>query len=253
MNLLQRIYKLLLPEERKTSKKVATAVFLTAMLDFVGLASLLPVLYYLLDGGENMQVALWFCLVAVSIVLIKNLAVVSFARFQNGFLMSLYKRLSYTLFASYYKRGLLFIREQGTNRLAYEINYLCFAFSQSMLAPMLRMAGDGLLVLLVTIALLLYDGLTVMVLYASFLPFMILYIWGVRKKVRKYGEEELQARSSTILFLLTHRTSLTVFPTCLKSLLSGLRCWSARCCCAFLLHLLFLALFKFKRKQGDEA
>ena len=194
MNLLQRIYKLLLPEERKTCKKVATAVFLTAMLDFVGLASLLPVLYYLLDGGESMQVALWFCLVAVSIVLIKNLAVVSFARFQNGFLMSLYKRLSYTLFASYYKRGLLFIREQGTNRLAYEINYLCFAFSQSMLAPMLRMAGDGLLVLLVTVALLVYDGLTVMVLYASFLPFVILYIWGVRKKVRKYGEEELKAR-----------------------------------------------------------
>ena len=194
MNLLQRIYKLLLPEERKTCKKVATAVFLTAMLDFVGLASLLPVLYYLLDGGESMQVALWFCLVAVSIVLIKNLAVVSFARFQNGFLMSLYKRLSYTLFASYYKRGLLFIREQGTNRLAYEINYLCFAFSQSMLAPMLRMAGDGLLVILVTVALLIYDGLTVMVLYASFLPFVILYIWGVRKKVRKYGEEELKAR-----------------------------------------------------------
>ena len=194
MNLLQRIYKLLLPEERKTCKKVATAVFLTAMLDFVGLASLLPVLYYLLDGGESMQVALWFCLVAVSIVLIKNLALVSFARYQNGFLMSLYKRLSYTLFASYYKRGLLFIREQGTNRLAYEINYLCFAFSQSMLAPMLRMAGDGLLVLLVTVALLVYDGLTVMVLYASFLPFVILYIWGVRKKVRKYGEEELKAR-----------------------------------------------------------
>ena len=194
MNLLQRIYKLLLPEERKTCNKVATAVFLTAMLDFVGLASLLPVLYYLLDGGESMQVALWFCLVAVSIVLIKNLAVVSFARFQNGFLMSLYKRLSYTLFASYYKRGLLFIREQGTNRLAYEINYLCFAFSQGMLAPMLRMAGDGLLVILVTVALLIYDGLTVMVLYASFLPFVILYIWGVRKKVRKYGEEELKAR-----------------------------------------------------------
>lgn len=194
MNLLQRIYKLLLPEERKTCKKVATAVFLTAVLDFVGLASLLPVLYYLLDGGESMQVALWFCLVAVSIVLIKNLAVVSFARFQNGFLMTLYKRLSYTLFASYYKRGLLFIREQGTNRLAYEINYLCFAFSQGMLAPMLRMAGDGLLVMLVTVALLVYDGLTVMVLYASFLPFVILYIWGVRKKVRKYGEEELKAR-----------------------------------------------------------
>ena len=164
------------------------------MLDFVGLAALLPVLYYLLESGENKQAALWFCLGAVSVVLIKNVAVVAFARYQNRFLMSLYKRLSYSLFASYYKRGLLFIREQGTNRLSYEINYSCFAFSLNMLSPMLRMAGDGMLVLLVTIALLIYDGATVMVLYASFLPFVLLYIGGVRKKVRKYGEEELQAR-----------------------------------------------------------
>ena len=194
MNLLKRIYRLLLPAERKTCKRVAAAVFLTALLDFVGLAALLPVLYYLLDNGESKQMALWFCLGAVTVVMIKNVAVVGFSRYQNLFLMSLYKRLSYSLFASYYKRGLLFIREQGTNRLAYEINYMCFAFSQSMLTPMLRMAGDGMLVLLVTVALLIYDGATVMVLYVSFLPFVILYIWGVRKKVRKYGEEELKAR-----------------------------------------------------------
>jgi hypothetical protein len=62
MNLLRRIYRLLLPEERKKSKKVAAAVFLTALLDFVGLAALLPVLYVLLEGGENQKAALWFCL-----------------------------------------------------------------------------------------------------------------------------------------------------------------------------------------------
>lgn len=194
MNLLQRIYRLLLPEERKKSRKVVGAVFLTALLDFVGLASLLPVLYFLLEGGENQKAALWFCLLAVSVILFKGLLVVGFSRYQNNFLLSLYKRLSFSLFSSYYRRGLLFIREQGSNRLGYEVNYMCLAFSQSMLAPMLRMAGDGLLIFLVTFALLVYDWATVLVLYASFLPFMLLYVWGVRKKVRQYGEEELQAR-----------------------------------------------------------
>ena len=194
MNLLRRIYHLLLPEERKKGRKVAAAVFLTALLDFVGLAALLPVLYVLLEGGENQKAALWFCLLAVSVILLKGLMVVGFSRYQNRFLLSLYKRLSFSLFSSYYRRGLLFIREQGSNRLGYEVNYMCFAFSQSMLAPMLRMAGDALLILLVTVALLVYDWATVLVLYASFIPFMILYVWGVRKKVRKYGEQELQAK-----------------------------------------------------------
>ena len=154
---LKRIYRLLLPEERKTGGKVAAAVFLTALLDFVGLAALLPVLYYLLEGGENRQAAMWFCVLAVSVILFKSAVIVGFTRFQNRYLLALYKRLSFALFSSYYKRGLLFIREQGSNRLGYEVNYMCFAFSQSMLAPMLRMAGDGLLIVLVTVALLVYD------------------------------------------------------------------------------------------------
>ena len=192
--MLKRIYRLLLPAERKQGGKVAGAVFLTALLDFVGLAALLPVLYYLLDGGENRQAALWFSLLAVGVVLFKSALVIGFSRYQNRYLLSLYKRLSFSLFSSYYRKGLLFIREQGSNRLGYEVNYMCFAFSQSMLAPMLHMAGDGLLIVLVTVALLVYDWLTVLVLYGSFLPFMALYLWGIRQRVRRYGEEEIKAR-----------------------------------------------------------
>ena len=95
MNFLRRIYRLLLPEERKTGGKVAAAVFVTALLDFVGLAALLPVLYYLLEGGENRQAAVWFSLLAVGVILFKSLLVVVFTRFQNRYLLSLYRRLSF--------------------------------------------------------------------------------------------------------------------------------------------------------------
>jgi len=206
MSFLKRIYRLLLPEERKTGGKVASAIFLTALLDFVGLAALLPILYYLLEGGQNQQAAMWFCLLAVGVILFKCLLTVGFSRFQNRYLLSLYRRLSFSLFSSYYRRGLLFIREQGSNRLGYEVNSMCFAFSQSILAPLLRMAGDGLLVLWVTIALLVYDYQTVLILYVSFLPVMGIYIWGVRKRIRKYGMEEQQAkREQTKIVMDTFR------------------------------------------------
>lgn len=192
--MLRRIYRILQPEERRKGWKVICVVFLSALLDFVGLAVLLPVLYYLLEDRGNREVAISFSLLAMVVVASKSLLITFFARYQNRYLMSFYRRLSFSLFSSYYKRGLLFIREQGSNRLGYEVNAMCLAFSQRLLAPMLRMMGDGMLVLLVTVALLVYDGWTVMVLYLSFLPFMALYFLVVRKRVRRYGELELDAR-----------------------------------------------------------
>lgn len=192
--MLRRIYHILQPDERRQGWKVVCMVFLSALLDFVGLAVLLPVLYYLLEEGGNREVALSFSILAIVVVASKSLLITFFARYQNRYLLSFYKRLSFSLFSSYYKRGLLFIREQGSSRLGYEVNAMCLAFSQRLLAPILRMMGDGMLVILVTVALLVYDGLTVLVLYLSFLPFMAVYFWVVRKRVRRYGELELDAR-----------------------------------------------------------
>ena len=95
--------------------KVAVTVFLGALLDFLGLAALLPILYYLLEDNGNLKAAISFCVLAVGIILVKNFLIVKFTRFQNNYLLSLYKRLSLSLFSTYYNRGLLFIREQGSN------------------------------------------------------------------------------------------------------------------------------------------
>ena len=194
MKLLKRIYALLLPDERRRGGRIAASVFLSALLDFAGLAALLPVLYFLLDDGGKGQAALTFCLVAMGVILIKCVLSTLFVRYQNQALLSFYRRLSFSLFSSYYNRGLLFIREQGSSRLGYAINSLCYAFSYSLLAPIFRMAGDILLIGLVTIALLIWNGKTVLMLYVSFIPFMVVYVLMVRKPVRKYGEEDMNAK-----------------------------------------------------------
>lgn len=72
MTTLKRIYYLLQPEERRKVWKMAGTVFFSALLDFVSLAALLPVLYILLKGGENRRAALLFCLLAIGIIVVKS-------------------------------------------------------------------------------------------------------------------------------------------------------------------------------------
>ena len=189
-----RIWRLLQSAEKQKGWKVVGAVLASAVLDFIGLASLLPVLYLLLEGGEQHRAAAWFCLLAVGVILLKSVLVALFSRYQQQYLLNLYKRLSFSLFTAYYRRGLLFIREQGVNRLGYEVNFICYAFSLNILAPLLRIAGDGLLIGMVMSALLIYDWFTALILFVSFLPFMLIYLLAIRKHVREFGKLELDAR-----------------------------------------------------------
>lgn len=192
--MVRRIFNLLEPEERREGIKVVASIFISALLDFVGLASLLPVLYFLLEGGGNIEAALYFALLAVGVVIFKSALSTYFSRFQSRYLLGLYRRLSFTLYSNYFKNGLLFIREKGYSTLGHSVNFMCYTFSERILSPLMRMAGDILLILLVTVALLFYDWRTIAVLYLCFIPFMLVYVTFVRKKVKIYGQQEFQAR-----------------------------------------------------------
>lgn len=192
--MLKEIYHLLLPSERRMGMRVIMAVFFSALLNFAGLAALIPVLLFLIEEKEEKGEALLYCLLAVGFILFKNVLVMGLSRFQNYFLLSLYKRLSFSLFSSYYHRGILFISRLGSTRLGYEVNYVCYAFSMSLLSPLLNMTADVLLILLVTAVLLVYAPMTVLMLYLAFFPFMLMYIFGIKRRIRYYGKKELLAR-----------------------------------------------------------
>ena len=126
MNLLKRTYRLLLPKERKNAVCVTGIVFLTALLDFVGIASLLPILYLLLEERSDRSTVYLFCALAFVVIIVKGFATTYLQKVQHRFLLNLYKRLSLTLYTAYYQRGLLFIRERGASRLVFEINRQIF-------------------------------------------------------------------------------------------------------------------------------
>lgn len=194
-SLLRRIYRLLQADERKRGIKVACAVCFAALLDFAGLAALLPVLFFLLgDGGHHRSEALLFCLGAVLFILVKNALILRLTRYQNQFLLSLYRRISKELFTAYYRRGFLFIRREGSMKLGYEVNYECYAFCLNVLGSLLRMAADALLVVLVMVAFLIYSPSVVGILCGTFLPLMLLFVLKAKKYIRFYGEQEWTVR-----------------------------------------------------------
>ncbi len=226
--MIRKIISFLDPAEKKQGIKVSLSIFLVALLDFVGLASLLPVLYYLLEGGQTKYAALYFSLIAVAVIVSKSLISTFLTRFQSKYLLGLYKRLSFNLYSNYYNNGLLFIREKGYSTLGHSVNFMCYTFSERILSPLMRMAGELLLIFLVTAALLIYDWRTIAVLYLCFLPFMTLYLTVVRKRVKRYGEQEYEAKKQQARIVAdTFRgyTELEIndaFPALQESFLKGM-------------------------------
>lgn len=111
--MLKRICRLLLPDERKMGIRVVCAVFLCALLDFAGLAALLPVLFFLLDDGRDKDAALLFCLVAIVFILVKNALAAGLSRFQNHFLMSLYPSAQFFSLYFLLSTGIIVYTQQG--------------------------------------------------------------------------------------------------------------------------------------------
>lgn len=192
--MVRRVLNLLLPQERKKLVKVVVSIFINALLDFASLASLMPLLFFLLEGVDEVKAILGFSMIAFLMVSLKGFVSIKLGKYQASYTMSLYKRLSSSLFSNYYNNGLLFIKEQGYSSLGHSVNYMCYTFSQGIIFPLMKILADFLLILLVTVAMLVYEWKTVLVLYLSFLPFMAAYLFFVRDRLKNYAKEDFNAK-----------------------------------------------------------
>lgn len=192
--MLKKIYTLLSVEERKECLGVGLAVFVRALLDFASLAALLPILILLLGDQPDKAKALLLCLAVLVFILLKNGLSLLITRYQVRFLLQLYRRFSHHMYKNYYRRGLLYIKSRGTISLTNEVNFICYAFCLNILQPIIAMLGSGLLVLLLWLALVVWEPLAGLLLAVGFLPIGWIYLHFIRQRARQYGEEEIQAR-----------------------------------------------------------
>ncbi len=192
--MLKRIFRLLSPMEKRRGGWIALSVLLRAILDFAGVAALIPILILLFNQNPDRMQAMLLCGVVLLFILLKNGFVMLLARFQSRFLLELYRNFSRRMFINYYHRGLLFLKSKSSVQLGHEVNFVCYAFSLGILSPLFRLAGETLLLLMMVSALIIWEPLSGLLLCLGFLPLVIFYIGVARKRLRRYGAEELEAR-----------------------------------------------------------
>ena len=88
----------------------------------------------------------------------------------------------------------MILRSKSSVQLGHEVNYVCYTFCLSVLAPLFRIAGDGVLILFMMTALVVWEPMAGLLLCAAFVPLSLLYSMVVRRRLRLYGQEELNAR-----------------------------------------------------------
>ena len=192
--MIKEIFTLLPDKARRRSGWVALAVLVRAVLDFAGVAALIPLLLAVLKPGGSRSEMLLLCLGVMVFVVVKNGLVVLLARVESRFQLEVYRDFSRRMFVNYYHRGLLFLRSKSSVQLGHEVNYVCYTFCLSVLAPLFRIAGDGVLILFMMTALVVWEPMAGLLLCAAFVPLSLLYSMVVRRRLRLYGQEELDAR-----------------------------------------------------------
>lgn len=191
---------------------MAVTIFLRAILNFVGVAMMVPLLMIMLDKDSVASTPLLseiydlagftsyeafvcgVCATVVAIILVKNLIVIALYRFERDFIYSLYSHLSTQLYGRYFGRGLGFIKQQNSALLTRNVNVVSLLFVAGVLKPIATIIGEVMLLALLFIALLFYSPMAALLAIVVFIPIMALFYFAVRRKLNDIGVKENEAQ-----------------------------------------------------------
>ena len=193
--MIKRIYNLLSDKQRKHSIWIILTVLLRSLMDYAGIAALVPIIFVLTNKlGNDKRITLLLCAGVIVFVTVKNAVVLLLARLQIRFQLNIFKDFSRRMFVNYYRRGLMFLKQKSSVQLAYEVNGIAQTFSQSVLSSLFRIAGEGVLIILMVGSLIVWKPLMGFLICLLFIPLAFLYTGIVRKKLRQLGTENIKAQ-----------------------------------------------------------
>lgn len=191
---------------------VTFTIFLRALLNFVGLAALLPILYLILDTesihtnpimskiynscGFDSYTSFAFAVAAAMVlfIAIKCLLNLALYRFERDYIYSLYRYLSRNLYIGYFNRGLSFIKASNSAVLSRNVNVVCYTFVAGVLRPMAVILSEVMLFIMLFVSIAAYNPLAAILTIVIFIPAVWLYFALIRDRVNKYGDVENKAQ-----------------------------------------------------------
>lgn len=191
---------------------VALTILVRALLNFVGLAMLVPVLVLILDTGSIHQSSHlnriyqalgfssdeWFvvavCVAVVGIIIIKCAINLGLYTAERNFIYDLYTFLSRRLYIDYHNRGLSYIKSSNSSLLTRNVNVVCLTFVVGILRPLATIASEVMLFAMLFIALACYNVAAAVLIIIIFTPAAWLYVRMVRNRLNHYGDVENTAQ-----------------------------------------------------------
>ena len=191
---------------------VALTIFVRALLNFVGLAALLPVLFLILDSSSihsnsilnsiynafgfssDKSFVIAMAVAVVVFIVVKNLLNLLLYRVERDYIYSLYRHLSRRLFIGYFGQGLQFVKSENSAVLSRNVNVVCYTFITGVLRPLATLASELLLLLMIFISIAVYSPLGALLSVAVFIPVAWLYFALMRHRLDRYGNVENEAQ-----------------------------------------------------------
>lgn len=209
---MKRLIEIIPNKFRAATCGVVASALVRALLNFAGLAVLLPILLMVLDaqqihsnpilaslyewGGfsSDQQFIIATCAAVIAIIALKQGFNLLMQRVQRQYIVQLYKHFSVKIFRNYHDRGLAFIKRQNTSTLSRNVNFICYNLVMGVISPTISIISEVLLLGLLLGALMWYNALIALLAVVAFIPLSWVYIVLLRGKLRDYGQLENEAR-----------------------------------------------------------
>ncbi|MBQ0081085.1 MAG: ATP-binding cassette domain-containing protein [Alistipes sp.] len=205
------IYSSLPLKYRRRGYLVSFTIFLRALLNFAGLAALLPVLYLILDASNIhsnpileyiyrcfsfTSTQTFIIVISISILLFiifKNLLNLFLYRFERDYIYALFRYLSRNMFIDYFNRGLPFIKKNNSAVLSRNVNVVCYTFVAGVLRPVASILSETMLFILLIASIIAYSPMAALLSILVFAPVSWIYIGLYKNHVNTLGKEENEA------------------------------------------------------------
>ncbi len=206
--MMRDIYRLIPGNRRRGFFKSVLFTLLLAISDLVGIVALVSILLLVLDekvvlsneviariyrigGFTNINAFIRaVSLIVLAVIALKSVLCLWLQNSINRYVFSLYSYFSIRMFDINLQRGLLFIRDHHTAQLVNNVNGVCLRFAEGVVAPMMTIASESLLLVMMGTLLLFYNPFIVLLAAIVFIPMAILYSRTFRRRMERNGKME---------------------------------------------------------------
>ncbi len=193
IKIIRELLGMLPPSLRKKGNSVLFCIVFRSLLDLLGIAGVLSVVYFLIRE-EYMDYALWIISACAAVLVLKMVVQHSVDRHCLKWYMSLFKYYSKQVLDNYFNAGLLYIRNNGVSNLTYHTNSLCHSFATVVIPTIMQSIGHSIMVFVFLVCFFVYSPLIAGLFTFSLLLFMLFYMRFSGSGMKEVGRKETEVK-----------------------------------------------------------